>query len=122
MRSLQKFGYKITHWETWHYLAKYIPISPVWFWYCLRSRPGLFAGEWHNNHHLYPSSARAGFLPYQIDLAWIYIYSLHKAGGVTSYHDSKNDFLKKYRAGEIENVIGKAVRQQEADLYTKIHQ
>lgn len=42
MRSVNKFFYKITHWETWHYLAKYIPISPVWFWYCLRSRSFWF--------------------------------------------------------------------------------
>jgi stearoyl-CoA desaturase (delta-9 desaturase) len=61
-----------------------------------QSRPGLFAGEWHNNHHLYPGSARAGFLPYQIDLAWIYIYSMYKIGVVASYHDSKKDFLRKY--------------------------
>lgn len=63
-----------------------------------QTRPGLFAGEWHNNHHLYPGSARAGFLPYQIDLAWIYIFSLYKLGAVSSYHDSKQDFLRKYRA------------------------
>lgn len=30
--------YKLTHWETWHYLAKYIPIMPVWLWYCVRAR------------------------------------------------------------------------------------
>lgn len=59
-------------------------------------RPGLLAGEWHNNHHLYPGSARAGFLPYQIDLAWIYIYCLHKLRMVSWYHDSKAEFLKKY--------------------------
>lgn len=59
-------------------------------------RPGLFAGEWHNNHHLYPGSARAGFLSYQLDLPWIYIYSLYKLGAVSSYRDSKKDFLKKY--------------------------
>lgn len=59
-------------------------------------RPGLLAGEWHNNHHLYPASARAGFLPYQLDLAWIYIYGLYKIGGVSSYRDSKTEFLKKY--------------------------
>ncbi|MET0462494.1 MAG: fatty acid desaturase [Chitinophagaceae bacterium] len=63
-----------------------------------QTRPGLFAGEWHNNHHLYPGSARAGFLPYQIDLAWIYIYSMYKIGVVASYHDSKKDFLRKYGA------------------------
>jgi sn-1 stearoyl-lipid 9-desaturase len=59
-------------------------------------RPGLLAGEWHNNHHLYPSSARAGFLRFQLDLAWIYIYSLHKLGAVASYRDHKKDFLKRY--------------------------
>lgn len=63
-----------------------------------QTRPGLFAGEWHNNHHLYPASARAGFLPYQIDLAWIYIYVMHKLGAVSSYHDSKKDFMKRYLA------------------------
>ena len=59
-------------------------------------RPGLFAGEWHNNHHLYPGSARAGFLSYQLDLPWIYIFTLYKLGAVSSYRDSKKDFLKKY--------------------------
>jgi fatty-acid desaturase len=59
-------------------------------------RPGLFAGEWHNNHHLYPGSARAGFLRYQLDLPWLYIIGLYKLGAVSSYRDSKKDFLKKY--------------------------
>jgi stearoyl-CoA desaturase (delta-9 desaturase) len=61
-----------------------------------QTRPGLFSGEWHNNHHLYPGSARAGFLPYQIDSAWIYIWCLSKLGGVSSYKDSKKQFLEKY--------------------------
>ncbi len=61
-----------------------------------QTRPGLFSGEWHNNHHLYPSSARAGFLKYQIDGAWIYIYLLSKIGGVSSYKDYKKEFLEKY--------------------------
>ncbi|MGZ5134801.1 MAG: fatty acid desaturase, partial [Flavitalea sp.] len=39
-----------------------------------QSRPGMLTGEWHNNHHLFPASARAGFLPNQLDLAWIVIY------------------------------------------------
>lgn len=63
-------------------------------------RPGLFAGEWHNNHHLYPASARAGFLRYQLDLPWVYIFSLYKLGAVSSYHDSKKEFLKKYAQTE----------------------
>ncbi len=36
--NLKKTIYHITHWETWHYLAKYIPIAPVWCWYCIRAR------------------------------------------------------------------------------------
>ena len=61
-----------------------------------QSRPGLLAGEWHNNHHLFPGSARAGFLPGQLDLAWVYIYTLRKLRMVTWYKDSKREFLKKY--------------------------
>jgi stearoyl-CoA desaturase (delta-9 desaturase) len=74
-----------------------------------QARPGLLAGEWHNNHHLYPGSARAGFLPYQLDLAWIYIYCLHKIGGVSSYHDSKKEFLKKYMESKKQTVPVNAV-------------
>ncbi len=40
--TFKKFIYRLTHWETWHYLAKYIPIMPVWFWYCLRARSFWF--------------------------------------------------------------------------------
>jgi len=58
--------------------------------------PGIVAGEWHNNHHLYPSSAQAGFLKYQIDFAWYYIYVLHKLGAIRKYHNSKKLFLKNY--------------------------
>ena len=36
--NFKKLLFKITHWETWHYLAKYIPIAPMWGWYCLRAR------------------------------------------------------------------------------------
>lgn len=81
-----------------------------------QSRPGLLAGEWHNNHHLYPGSARAGFLPYQIDLAWIYIYCLHKMSMVRSYKDSKKEFLKKYvitgSSSEMIPLAGKAYTRQ----------
>ncbi|HSU27861.1 MAG TPA: fatty acid desaturase [Chitinophagaceae bacterium] len=69
-----------------------------------QSRPGYFTGEWHNNHHLYPASARSGFLPNQLDLAWIYIYCLYKLGAVASYHDSKGEFLKKYFSKKPEEV------------------
>ncbi|MDF2380371.1 fatty acid desaturase [Nostoc ellipsosporum NOK] len=61
-----------------------------------QTRPGIFTGEWHNNHHLYPGSARAGFLKHQFDPAWVCIYTMYKIGMVSSYHDSKKEFLKKY--------------------------
>jgi len=58
--------------------------------------PGYVAGEWHNNHHLYPRSARSGFLPYQLDLAWCYVKLMHIFGAVTSYRDSRKQFYEEY--------------------------
>jgi hypothetical protein len=40
--SVKSFLFRTAHWETWHYLAKYIPIMPVWLWYCLRARSCWF--------------------------------------------------------------------------------
>ncbi|XZF16230.1 acyl-CoA desaturase [Chitinophagaceae bacterium MMS25-I14] len=70
------------------YNRKDMSINQVW--------PGYVAGEWHNNHHLYPASARSGFLPYQLDLAYLYIKILHSIGGVESYRDAKKQFLEQY--------------------------
>jgi len=58
--------------------------------------PGLVAGEWHNNHHLFPTSARAGYLPHQLDLAWYYIYFISLLGGVSSYNNDKKAFYEKH--------------------------
>jgi len=58
--------------------------------------PGYVAGEWHNNHHLYPKSARSGFKPYQLDLAWCYIKFLSMIGAVSTYRDSKREFYLAY--------------------------
>lgn len=58
--------------------------------------PGLVTGEWHNNHHLYPNGARAGFLPYQLDYAWWFIKVGHKLGAISSYRDYTQDFFEKH--------------------------
>ncbi|MFI5159759.1 MAG: fatty acid desaturase, partial [Sphingobacteriales bacterium] len=58
--------------------------------------PGFVAGEWHNNHHLYPKSARSGFKAHQVDTAWYYIKFMSILGAVSSYNDSKKDFIKNY--------------------------
>jgi stearoyl-CoA desaturase (delta-9 desaturase) len=56
--------------------------------------PGYVAGEWHNNHHLYPNSARSGFLAHQVDLPWLLIRMLAGLGAITSYRDFKSAFLR----------------------------
>jgi fatty-acid desaturase len=70
--------------------------------------PGYVAGEWHNNHHLYPRSARSGFLPHQIDLAWAFIFLWERLGGITSCRDDKANFLKDHYAAWIERPGGLA--------------
>jgi FPC/CPF motif-containing protein YcgG len=34
----RKVFYYITHWETWHWFAKYIIIGPAWLWLCIKAR------------------------------------------------------------------------------------
>lgn len=58
--------------------------------------PGFVAGEWHNNHHLFPKSARSGFKPHQIDLAWYYIKLMSMLGAVSKYKDYKKQFYQQY--------------------------
>ncbi|GAC1593140.1 MAG: hypothetical protein NVS3B19_15130 [Ginsengibacter sp.] len=36
--NFKNLFYQIFHWETWNYLVKYIPISPVWVYYALKSK------------------------------------------------------------------------------------
>jgi len=70
------------------YNRKDMSVNQLW--------PGFVAGEWHNNHHLYPKSARSGFLSYQVDLAWYYIKFMHWIGAVSTYTDNKKQFMEKY--------------------------
>lgn len=35
--NLKNFLFRLSHWETWHFQTKYIPLTPIWLWYCLRS-------------------------------------------------------------------------------------
>ena len=58
--------------------------------------PGFVAGEWHNNHHLYPNSARSGFLSYQFDGAFEIIRLWHWLGIVSFYRDDLKDFMTRY--------------------------
>jgi len=58
--------------------------------------PGIVAGEWHNNHHLFPKSARSGFKPHQVDFAWYYIKLMSLLGAVSHYKDNKRQFYEQY--------------------------
>jgi hypothetical protein len=40
--KVNDFFTRLYRWETWHYLAKYIPLMPAWLWYCIRSRSFWF--------------------------------------------------------------------------------
>lgn len=63
-----------------------LSINQIW--------PGYVAGEWHNNHHLYPNGARSGFLRHQIDLPWLLIRLLSQVGAISSYRDYRAEFLR----------------------------
>jgi len=51
----KKWLYQITHWESWPYRVKYIPLIPAWLWYCLRS------GSWWFFTPSNPSLTFGGF-------------------------------------------------------------
>lgn len=82
---------------------KDLSVNQVW--------PGYVAGEWHNNHHLYPASARSGFLPYQLDLAYLYVKTLHVMGGVDTYRDAKKQFLQQYHQPYLMRKKGETVEK-----------
>lgn len=80
--------------------------------------PGYVAGEWHNNHHLFPKSARSGFKAYQLDMAWVYIKFLNIIGAVSHYNDSKQEFLLEY-CPELAIAKTKVVPVKKAVLVTE---
>jgi fatty-acid desaturase len=65
-----------------------IAINQVW--------PGFVSGEWHSNHHLYPNGVRAGFLPWQLDLAWLFIRFYALIGGIATQRDYTRQFYDRY--------------------------
>jgi sn-1 stearoyl-lipid 9-desaturase len=73
---------------------------------------GLLAmGEgWHNNHHASPGSARTGMMPWEFDLSWLIIKTMHKFKLVTRmnvathyqlYRASMKRQLVQARAGKV---------------------
>ena len=86
MRGMEKA--KIASAKALIYNQKDNSVNQLW--------PGIVAGEWHNNHHLFPKSARSGFKPHQVDLAWYYIKMMSMLGAVSTYKDFKKQFYEQY--------------------------
>jgi stearoyl-CoA desaturase (delta-9 desaturase) len=64
--------------------------------------PGLVAGEWHNNHHLFPTSVQAGFLPWQVDSAFAFIRFYRLLGGVSSWRNLRSKFYERHYRPHLE--------------------
>ena len=63
---------------------------------------GLIASEWHNNHHMFPRSARNGFSAGQIDVAFGLVTILRWLGVVNSVNDQAPLFRERIsRAGDV---------------------
>ena len=73
--------------DGWDFNRRDLSVNQYW--------SGFVAGEWHNNHHLFPSGARSGFLPIQLDLPWLFIKLLHTLGAVDTYRAYKAQFYEK---------------------------
>ncbi|BAU55772.1 fatty acid desaturase [Mucilaginibacter gotjawali] len=83
--------------------------------------PGFVAGEWHNNHHLFPRSARSGFMPHQVDMAWYYIRLMNRLGAISSYKDSKKQFYAKYHQPYLEQkTTGNVPAESGEKLITEV--
>ncbi|MEI8254182.1 MAG: fatty acid desaturase [Deltaproteobacteria bacterium] len=58
--------------------------------------PGIVAGEWHNNHHLFPQSVRAGFLWWQLDGSFAFLRLLRLVGGISKWRDFRGTFFERH--------------------------
>lgn len=88
---------------------KDLSINQIW--------PGIVAGEWHNNHHLFARSARSGYKPWQIDFPYYYVRLLHAIGGISRYHDSKKHFYAKHYGPWLEEQAqARALEARTADV------
>jgi stearoyl-CoA desaturase (delta-9 desaturase) len=58
--------------------------------------PGMVAGEWHNNHHLFPNGIRSGFLPWQLDWSYLVILGFKALGALATSRDFKKQFYERH--------------------------
>ncbi len=61
---------------------------------------GLIAGEWHENHHLFPRLARSGLAWWQLDLPYWVIRAMSICGIVVRYNSPGGEALPEPAAAE----------------------
>jgi sn-1 stearoyl-lipid 9-desaturase len=71
----------------------------------------VVSGEWHSNHHLYPKSARAGFLGWQLDTAWLEILAMAAVGVVKGYRDARAKFITQHYAPYLKRRSAERVKR-----------
>jgi len=64
---------------------------------------GLFAGEWHENHHDYPRLARSGLRWWQIDVPYYAICAMKLSGVVSEYNSRRPAEI--FQASDAEIVV-----------------
>ncbi|MGE3756331.1 MAG: fatty acid desaturase [Pseudobdellovibrionaceae bacterium] len=66
--------------------------------------PGWLGGEWHNNHHMFPSGIRSGFLPSQPDMPYLFIKCLIALRAVSSFHDDTERFFQQIASKKVKTT------------------
>jgi stearoyl-CoA desaturase (delta-9 desaturase) len=78
--------------EGWEFDERTLALNQIFY--------GVFASEWHNNHHKFPRSANLRLVPAQMDTAFLIIRLLHAVGVVSSYVDAVPRFREQLAAGK----------------------
>ena len=86
----------------------------------------LSYGEgWHNNHHAFPTSARHGMKPWEIDFSYYFIKMLKWVGLAWEVHVPSTDAMKKKvydAAGDLRqkaDALAVSISDAAGDLKTK---
>ncbi|MFE8603036.1 fatty acid desaturase family protein [Archangium violaceum] len=83
--------------QGWEFDERTLALNQVFF--------GVFASEWHNNHHKFPRSANLQLVPAQVDMSFLFIRLLRASGVVTSYVDAVPRFRQQLTAGKVVRPI-----------------
>ena len=66
---------------------------------------GLLSGEWHNNHHAFPHSAKQGLEFWQLDLGYLFIATLEKLSLISKVKRVSNHEIQAKRIKYSSNFL-----------------